>query len=63
MCHPVLNLKFLLVLIKLTTMPFFQVYANLALLLLNTVIPVVVMTTLNIKIYRTMRRFHKVCTG
>lgn len=37
-----------------------QVYANLALLLLNTVIPVVVMTTLNIKIYRTMRRFHKV---
>ena len=44
-------------------MQLFQVYANLALLLLNTVIPVVVMTTLNIKIYRTMRRFHKVCTG
>ena len=35
-------------------------YANLALLLLNTVIPVVIMTWLNIKIYRTMRRFHKV---
>ena len=44
----------------MTILSLLQVYANLALLLLNTVIPVVVMTTLNIKIYRTMRRFHKV---
>jgi hypothetical protein len=39
-----------------------QIYANWLNLIMNVVFPVALMTTLNVKIYRAMRSFHKGAT-
>ncbi len=38
----------------------FQIYANWMNLIVNILFPVILMTTLNVRIYRAMRKFHKV---